>query len=46
MGKGAAHGGGDDRLTGLDEVTYERMMNRRQGTIGHACEKETKRTGE
>ena len=43
FGHGAAHGGVDELLTLNRDVNYEIMVKRREGTIGHSCEKETKR---
>ena len=47
FGSNAARGGGVDlRLTSLNDVCLERMLEARKGTIGDACEFETKKMGE
>ena len=43
FGTGPSHGPVDEMLTRNDDLTLERMKNRREGTIGRACDKYTKR---
>ena len=42
FGRNAAHGGVDPRLTSVDDMTYERMLIRREGTIGKGCDRENR----
>jgi len=46
FGSNAARGGGVDlRLTALNDIELEKMLDARKGVIGDACELETKRFG-
>ena len=46
FGRSAAHGGVDNQLTSLNQETFDRMLDARDGAIGRPCEVEAKRQQE